>query len=245
MKIIQVSAISTGTVILLGIAMVIPAFLQPTQQLLVLLSFDVLDQGNTPEWCKELSSVLSKHNVKAVVFVAGKTADQYPECVSGFSNNVDIGSQTYDYVELASIHDYAAQLEQVKSGKIAVDRAGNLDSKVFKAPFGATDENIYSLLSSSGILADFSYQTQYNKYYKDQFIKFDLDSYEGLEESTEYYQKLKPEEGPVVINFDNHTPTEKIDQFVSKLKSSHIRFVSASELTGIDLTVKEGEWRLQ
>jgi peptidoglycan/xylan/chitin deacetylase (PgdA/CDA1 family) len=244
MKIIQVGAISTGTVILLGLALVIPAFLQPPQQLLVLLSFSVLDQENTQQWCKELSSILSKQNVKAVVFVAGSTAEQYSECVSDFSNNVDIGSQTYDYVELTSISDYQVQLDQVKRGKIAVDRAGNLDSKLFKAPFGSTDENIYSLLNSSGILADFSYQNQYNKYYEDQFIKFDLVSYEGLEESTDYYQNLKPEGGPVVINFDNQTPVEKIDQFVSKLKSSHIRFVSASELTGIDLTVKEGEWRL-
>ena len=244
MKIVQVGAISTGTVIILGIAMVIPAFLQPTQQLLVLLSFNIQDDENTPQWCKELSSVLTKHNVKATVFVTGKVAEEYPECVLVFSNKVDIGSQTYDYVDLTSINNYAEQLDEIKNGKAAVDKAGNLDSKLFKAPFGATDDNIYSLLGSSGILADFSYQNQYNKYYIDKFIKFDSTSYEGSQKSANYYQSLKPEQGPVFINFDNQIPIEKIDQFVSGLKSPHIRFVSASELTGIDLTIKKGEWKL-
>lgn len=244
MKMVQVGAISTGTVIILGIAMVIPAFMQPTQHLLVLLSFNILDDENTPQWCKELSSFLTKQNVKATVFVTGKVAEENPECVSVFSNNVDIGSQTYDYVDLTLINDYSEQLEEIKNGKDAVDKAGNLDSKLFKAPFGATDENIYSLLSTSGILADFSYQNQYNKYYNDKFIKFDSTAYEGLQKSTDYYQSLKPEQGPIIINFDNQIPVEKIDRFVSDLKSSHIRFVSASDLTGVDLTVKKGDWKL-
>lgn len=244
MKIIQVGVISTGTVIILGIAMVIPAFLQPTQHLLVLLSFNIADDENAPQWCKDLASVLTKQNVKAAVFVTGKVAEQHPDCVSVFSDNVDIGSQTYDYVDLTSINNYSEQLDEIKNGKAAVDKAGNLDSKLFKAPFGATDENIYSLLNTSGILADFSYQNQYNKYYVDKFIKFDSTAYEGLQKSADYYQSLKPEQGPVLINFDNQTPIEKIDRFVSDLKSSHIRFVSASDLTGVDLTSKKGEWGL-
>ena len=244
MKIVQVGAISTGTVIILGLAMVVPAFMQPAHPLLVLLSFNIADDENTPQWCNELSSVLKKHNVKAAVFITGRVAQENPGCVSGFSSNIDIGSQTYDYVDLTSINDYAGQLEEIKEGKLAVDKAGNLDSKLFKAPFGTTDENIYSLLSKSGILADFSYPSQYNKYYDGKFIKFDLTTQEGLVKSPDYYQNLKPDQGPIIINFDNQTPVEKIDRFVSELKSSHIRFVSASDLTGIDLTINKGEWKL-
>ena len=244
MKIIQVGAISTGTVIILGLAMVVPAFMQPAHPLLVLLSFNIVDDENTSQWCNDLSSVLEKHNVKAVVFITGKVAQENPECVSGFSSDIDIGSQTYDYVDLTSINDYAKQLEEIKEGKTVVDKVGNLDSKLFKAPFGATDENIYSLLSRSGILADFSYQNQYNKYYDGKFIKFDLTTQDGLGKSPDYYQNLKPDQGPIIINFDNHTPIDKIDRFVSELKSSHVRFVSASDLTGIDLTINKGEWKL-
>ena len=238
MKIVQLGAISTGTVIILGIAMVVPAFIQPVHPLLVLLSFNIVDDANIPQWCNELSSVLKKHNVKATVFVTGKVAEEYPECVSVFSSNIDIGSQTYDYVDLTTINDYTEQLKEIKSGKSAIDKAGKLDSRLFKAPYDATDENIYSLLSRSGILADFSYDNQYNKYYDNNFIKFDLTAYDGIYHTPDFFKNL-PVTKPALINFDNTTPVEQIDNFVTHLKSVNIRFVSASELTGIDLTIHE------
>ena len=56
----------------------------------------------------------------------------YPECVLDFSvnhtNTVDIGSQTYDYVRLAFIQDYKRALEEVRSGKQALDDAGSINS---------------------------------------------------------------------------------------------------------------------
>lgn len=241
MKIVQVGSISTGLVIILGIAMVVPAFMQSNHPLLVLLSFNITDEANIPQWCNDLSSILNKHNVKATLFVTGKIADDHPECVSVFSNKIDIGSQTYDYVSLTSINNYSEQLREIKNGKAAIDNAGKLDSRLFKAPHGDTDDNIYSLLSSSGILADFSYDNQYNKYYQNQFIKFDSIAYDGTYHSPDFFKSL-PITNPAIINFDNTTPVEKIDDFITHLKSSNIRFVSASELTGIDLTVHEDKW---
>lgn len=240
MKIVHVGAISTGTVILLGILMVIPPFIQPSPPLRIALAFSVVDENNALNWCHDLSRVLEKYDVKATVFVTGRIADLYPNCVRDFSNSVDIGSQTYHYVSLTTINDYAAQLDEIKRGKEAVDRAGKLSSKVFKAPYEETNENIYSFLSRSGILADFSYDHQYNKYYQGQFIKFNLDEYDGNEHNTDFFRSL-PVTNPVLITFDDSTPVEKIDDFISNLKSHHIVFVSASELTGIELTVRQGE----
>lgn len=240
MKIVQVGAISTGIVIALGIAMVIPPFIRPGPPLTVLLTFSVLDENNAPDWCRDLSSVLKKHDIKATVFVTGRLADLYPECVTVFPDDADVGSQTYHYVSLALIPDYAVQLEEIKQGKQAVDSAGKLSSKLFKAPYGSTDENIYSLLSRSGIVADFSSNNQYNKYYDGQFIKFNLSTYDGKNHSVDFFRTL-PVTEPVLIYFDNLTPVEKIDGFISKLKSRHIVFVDASELTGVDLTVRKGD----
>lgn len=241
MKIVQVGSISTGIVIILGIAMVVPAFMQSNHPLLVLLSFNIVDDTNTPEWCKDLSSILTKYDVKATVFVTGTVAEDHPECVSVFSNKIDIGSQTYDYVSLTSINDYAEQLKEIKNGKTAIDNAGKIDSRLFKAPHGDTDENIYSLLSSSGILADFSYDNQYNKYYENKFIKFDSVAYDGAYHSPDFFKNL-PVTNPAIINFDNTTPVEQIDDFIMHLKSSGVRFVSASDLTGIDLTIHGDKW---
>lgn len=215
--------------------MVVPAFMQSDQPLLVLLSFSITDDRNLPVWCNQLSSVLKNNNVKAIVFVPGKIAQEHPECVSDLPNTVDIGSETYDYVSLTSIQDYATQLEEVERGKNAVDAAGKIESKVFKAPHETTDQNIYSLLSRSGILADFSYNNQYNKYYNGQFIKFNLTSYDGVYYSVDFFHSL-PVSDPVLINFDNSTPIEQIDSFITHLKSPNVRFESATDLTGLELT---------
>lgn len=240
MKIVQVSAISTAIVILLGIVMVLPPYIQANKSpLVVLLSFSVIDDRNTPQWCHSLSSILKNNNVKATIFVTGKVAERYPDCVSVFSS-MDVGSQTYSYTNLSSINEYSTQLDEIKNGKIAVDNAGNIDSKVFRAPYGFTDENIYSLLNRSGILADFSYNNQYNKYYNGEFIKFDLTAYNGTSHSTDFFRAL-PVDKPIMINFDNTVSVEKIQDFITNLKSRQILFVDASELTGINLNIHKGD----
>lgn len=245
MKLAHLGAMATAAVIAIGLVMVIaPAYthtLQHNQLPPVMLSFSVVDALNAPEWCTGLSSLLSKHDVKATVFVTGQVAEQHPECVSAFSSaKIDIGSQTYSYTNLTSL-EYTAALEEVKKGKNAIDAAGNLDSRLFKAPYGSTDDNIYSLLSRSGITADFSYELQYNKYEGGQFVKYDLVEYKGPAYSPESIRGLLADKNPVIINFDNSDSIEQIESFISELVSdSEIRLVNASELTGLELTAREG-----
>lgn len=238
MKIVHVGAIITGIVITLGVLLIVPEFLRPSPTQPILLSFNITNEQNLPTWCHELSSVLTKYNAKATVFLIGKVAERHPDCVTVFSKDVDIGSESYDYVSIPSISDYNTQLEEVKNGKAAVDKAGNIDSKLFRAPYGATDISIYSLLNRSDILADFSYDEQYNKYYNGKFLKFDLVTYNGTKYYTSFFRHV-PQDEPVLVNFDNSTPISQIDQFISEFKSQNFRFVSATELTSLDLTVHE------
>lgn len=237
MKIVRVGAIITGIVIAMGIVLILPEFLRPSPTQPILLSFNIINEQNLPNWCHDLSSVLAKNNVKAAVFVIGKVAERHPDCVTGFPQDVDIGSESYDYISIPSIADYSTQLEEVKNGKAAVDKAGNIDSKLFRAPYGATDANIYSLLNRSNLLADFSYNEQYNKYYDGKFLKFDLVTYNGTKYYTSFFRHI-PADEPVLINFDNSTPISKIEEFISEFKSENFRFVSATELTSLDLTVR-------
>ncbi len=238
MKIVHVGAIITGIVITLGVLLIVPEFLRPNPTQPILLSFNITNEQNLPNWCHELSSVLTKYNAKAAVFLIGKVAERHPDCVTVFSNDVDIGSESYDYVSIPSISDYSTQLEEVKNGKSAVDKAGNLDSKLFRSPYGATDVNIYSLLNRSNFLADFSYNGQYNKYYDGKFLKFDLVTYNGTKYYTSFFRHI-PQDEPVLVNFDNSTPISQIDAFISEFKSQNFHFVSATDLTSLDLTVHE------
>jgi peptidoglycan/xylan/chitin deacetylase (PgdA/CDA1 family) len=231
--------LTTVLVLVAGFAMISPLFLrldraEPKQK--VMLSFSVSESDDVVEWCKALSSILNGYNVGATVFIVGEVAEQYPQIVSCFGDKVDVGSQTYDNIDLTSIADYSLKLEEVKEGKIAVDGAGNLYSRVFRAPFGATDQDIYSLLSRSGILADFSYDNQYNLYEDGQFVRHNAAVYEGRDYSPDFFLTLPNISEPLIIVFDSTCPISSIESFISELKKGRLEFVNASQLAGFTLT---------
>ncbi|MCJ7423725.1 polysaccharide deacetylase family protein [Candidatus Bathyarchaeota archaeon] len=239
MKLKHAAAISTTMVIVFGIAIVSPFFLRnPKPNQKVMLVFDVLDYSEVEEWCYNLSSILEYQNVKATVFIVGKVAENNPKSVSCFGQKIDVGSLTYTYSNLTSISDYSLQLEEVRKGKQAVDNAGNIYSRLFKAPFGSTDDNIYSLLSRCDILADFSYQTHYNLYLKDKFLRFEATSYNGSKNSANFISSLPKTLEPIIIEFDDTCSTAYIGKFISELRNSGVDLVNASEIAGKNLTLR-------
>jgi hypothetical protein len=181
MKLVHMAAIATGLIIIIGVVMVSPAFFRSfghsDTETPVLLAFNVRDVGDAraaSAWCMDLSALLDERQIKAAVFLSGKMAEAAPECVSSFSSSIDIGSRTYSYMDIVAIADYSKALDEVKKGKQAVDRAGNLDSGLFSAPYGSVDDNIYSLLNRSRILADFTYNDYYNKYENRFYVKYEI-----------------------------------------------------------------------
>ena len=201
-----------------------------------MLSFDVNNNENHSLWCSELASVLNEENVKATIFFSGKIAEKNPELLAYFGDGIDIGSQTYNYVDLTSVSDFSVQLQEVQKGKQAVDLAGNLFSRVFRAPYGATDENIYYLLSQSDIIADFSYSQQYNLFQNGQFLKYDAINYNGSLDSVELISN-NPKPSPLyIITFDSSYSIQQILAVISGLKEAEVQFVNASDVTGVDLT---------
>ena len=179
MRLILGAVIATSLITFLGVLVISSVFFSTEIPTPVMLSFNIYDQPNLENWCQELSNYFHSKNIRGTIFISGDLAKKYPSCITSFPNNFDVGSQTFSYAQLPQISDYSIQLEEVQKGKEAVNEVGNLDSKLFKAPYGATDDNTYSLLSKNGILADFSLQNQYNKYHDNQFLKFDLLTYDS------------------------------------------------------------------
>lgn len=233
--------ISTGLVIILAVAVVLPPFLSysfSAQQ--ILLTYTINSNENTSTWCKQLPQVLEKYDAKAAIFLSGSTAEKHPECVTSFSNEIDIGSQGYSGISIPTISDYSKQLEEIQKGKQVIDEIGNFDSKLFKSPFGDTDQNIYSLLQKSDILADFSYESQYNKFYEGQFIWFAVDSYEAEEFSVDNIPAKSSERiHPIIINFESDLSVSEIDSILSKIIKQRVTLVSASDLVGFELNPEE------
>jgi hypothetical protein len=238
---VHAAAISTTLLVVLGFTMILPTFFPNARSknpLRIMLSFSVLDVGNVSKWCNDLSYMLKTDGIKATVFFTGKVADRYPECVGIFGDDVDLGSQTYNYVNLTSLADYSLQLQEIEKGKHAVDQAGDVYTRVFKAPYSSTDGNIYSLLSRSDIAADFSYAKQYNIFFNNQFLKFNTASYSGSAYPVDFFLALPKTTQPIIITFDNTTPTVRINEFLLKLKQSDVKLVNASEIAGFTLTLR-------
>ncbi len=238
MKILYAATISTFLVLIFGLAIILPTFTRPSKPKSprsVMLSFSVVEIGNPSEWCINLSRVLEKHGVRASIFFAGSVADQHPRCLQLFNNSIDIGSQTYDYVDLTAIDDYSQQLEEIVRGKQAIDQAGNITSRLFRAPFGSTDQNIYSLLNRANITADFSYPHQYNVFLEGKFIKFRALTCDSPGISPEDIVSLATAD-PIIYEFSNTLTVEYIEDCITKLVANSVQFVNASDLAGFNLT---------
>jgi peptidoglycan/xylan/chitin deacetylase (PgdA/CDA1 family) len=108
LKLKTAAIISTACVVVAGFAMITPLFFRangaasepvvPPQK--VMLSFSVTESDDVVRWCTQLGSLLDDHKMRAAVFFPGELADKYPECIWDFHPEVDIGSQTYHYVNL-------------------------------------------------------------------------------------------------------------------------------------------------
>ena len=236
MKLILGAVIATALVIILGVLIVVPSFFENEKSASVMLTFNVHDGSNLNVWCQNISEFLKSENSFGTIFISGEIAEKNTSCVKSFSKKFDIGSQTYSYVSLPEIQDYGIQLQEVKKGRDTINEIGNVDSKLFKAPFENTDENIYSILSSNGILADFSYQNQYNKYVNDKFLKFDLITINSKNISTSSLQSIKSNTTPIQIEFDSSMTIDEIKKIFFEIKSSNVDFVTASDITKMELT---------
>ena len=231
--------VATVGILAIGVLISAQPFLQPSKGPSVLLAFSIVSDENMPSWCDDVSKILNDDKIDAVVFFSGEIAEEYPDCVASFNDHIDIGSSTYHHNRLTEFDDYSDQLEQVSEGKLAVDRTGKLDSKSFKAPYGDTDENIYSLLNKTGVLADFSYADRYHKVHDGQFIWFDIRVVDLANSDREKLDELDTDEGtPIQINIDNSISPEDVTTLIAELQGKRVDFLSASELTGIPLTIR-------
>jgi len=234
-------AIITAFVIVIGVVLVYPALQidRLNDKNRVLLTFNIINSTNMPTWCNDLSKFLHENNIHSTIFITGIMADTYPNCVVSFSKDNDIGSMSNSYDAITSTSTHTDQLSNIREGKAAVDKQGKLNSTIFRAPRGVVDETIYSLLTQSHILADFSYNDHYNVYTDGLsgkiFYRYPMTSLGNISDS-----KLsgRDENVPVMVNFYNYDSVQKIQEFINSASKNPHRFVTASELTGMELTIR-------
>ena len=64
MKLILGAVIATSLILFIGILVISPVFFPKENKAQVMLSFNILDDTNLPNWCNELSNFLNSQNIK-------------------------------------------------------------------------------------------------------------------------------------------------------------------------------------
>jgi hypothetical protein len=231
------STLITSAVILVGVLIVVPAFLEDRNKTQILLSFDLIEEKELGKWCENLSNYSKEKSIPLTILIYGELAENYPNCITSFGRQVDVGSKTYSKMVLPSETDYLKQFDEVRKGKETIDKIGNLDSKIFKAPGMKTDENIYSLLSRNGIEFDLSYYDHYNKLVEEKFLRFDLVTSKWNDIDSIRFSKLD-KSIPVLIEFDSSVSVEKVKEIVDTLKKKNVNFITPSDLMGKKLSIR-------
>jgi peptidoglycan/xylan/chitin deacetylase (PgdA/CDA1 family) len=225
-------AIITIIIVVIGVVLIYPALRLDSHvvQNQVLLTFNIINSTNLPTWCNDLSRFLQDNNIHSTVFITGNMAETYPSCVTGFGKNSDVGSMTYSYDTITGLN-YTGQFSKIQQGKAAVDEQGKLNSTIFRAPQGAVDDKIYSILTRLHILGDFNYKDHYNIYTNGPsgkiFYRFPMTSLDNISDS-----KLPGRDPniPLMVNIYNYDSIKKVQEFINSASKNPHQFVTASEL---------------
>ncbi|MBB5075005.1 polysaccharide deacetylase family protein [Nonomuraea endophytica] len=111
------------------------------------LTFDDGPGKTTPELLK----VLKKAKVKATFFVMGKQVERRPSVLKRtVADGHAIGNHTYGHPSLPSLMDEQVTTE-LRSTQEIVERVAGITPKMFRPPYGHTDERIVELAAQEGM----------------------------------------------------------------------------------------------
>ncbi|NUR82911.1 MAG: polysaccharide deacetylase family protein [Nonomuraea sp.] len=111
------------------------------------LTFDDGPSKYTPA----LLDTLKKQKVKATFFLMGKHAEKYPKIARReVREGHVVGNHTFDHPHLTQLTDLDIQV-QIESTQDAIRRATGVTPRLFRPPYGDTDDRIADLAGQEGL----------------------------------------------------------------------------------------------
>ncbi|WP_158088706.1 polysaccharide deacetylase family protein [Thermoactinospora rubra] len=99
----------------------------------------------------ELLDTLAKAKVKATFFLVGKQVEQRPELARrALREGHELGNHTYSHLELTALADYQVSNE-LRAAQQAIEEATGAAPKIFRPPYGKTDDRILALAGEAGL----------------------------------------------------------------------------------------------
>ena len=120
----------------------------PRDKKLIALTFD---DGPHPKETDEVLDVLSKYNVKATFFIAGKHANWYKDpLIRASKEGHEIGNHTFNHPDISNLSSSQIEEEIVKCEETLVNLTGKKPT-LFRPPFGSyRKEDLESIAKKYG-----------------------------------------------------------------------------------------------
>lgn len=185
---------------------------------MIALTFDAgADASPTPE----ILDALAKHGVHATFFLTGVWAKKNPALVRRIAaEGHEIGNHTWDHKRLTQLTDGKISEEAAKTDALVRQLTGKDTKPLLRAPFGARDEHVLSVLRDDGYRS----------------IYWDIDSWDSVKvgitsEEIEKRVLSKARNGSVILmHCGSKATADALDSMLDKLMGSGYKPVTISTL---------------
>ena len=177
-----------------------------------LLTFD---DGPHPDYTPQVLDILKEKNVKAVFFVIGEKAEQYPEIVKRIINEGHlIGNHSYSHNKFMAMFPTTTLIEDLEKCQLILHNITGEENQLFRAPIGYTNPNFGRAIKALNLHS----------------IGWSLRSYDTLNnEKSKLLNRLvtKTKAGDIVLLHDNLPQTVSIlQEYIDKSTVNGILFAS-------------------
>ncbi len=110
------------------------------------------DDGPDAKVTPQILAILKKHNVKATFFMVGKNASSNAKIVEQvYLEGHEIGNHTWNHPKLTSLSKASVKQEVDRTSNAIYDAIGQYPT-VFRPPYGATNDQVRSVITVPSIL---------------------------------------------------------------------------------------------
>lgn len=127
-----------------------PIYKVETQKTEVAITFDAAWGADKTS---QIMDVCDEYNIKATFFLVGIWVEEYKEITKEIANRgFEIGSHSYNHPDLTKLKLQDIQTELINTNDL-INQVSGICPKLFRAPYGAYDNNVISAVRNIGMQA--------------------------------------------------------------------------------------------
>ena len=110
-----------------------------------------IDDGSDGGSYAKILDVLAKHNVKATFFLTGSAAEKRPSIIRQTVNQGhEIGNHSYNHPDFTKVSTTEMKSQLSRTETIVKNITGKSTKPYFRAPYGATNQNVLNTVGNAG-----------------------------------------------------------------------------------------------